>query len=186
MMRLKSIAVVLSPLSVQQALRPAQETRRSRQQGKSIRFFFMPLKGETGVQPERPVIQKFLEDTTGLSFKMIPAEGLRDDHEGLRNRQADIAFMNTLGFLMARDWTKAEGSPPAALRRRPTGRIAARSSRAQTVRSRPGRPRRKTIAFSDPSRPGGYLYALKFLRDHTSKPAKSLFAKPSGCGADGL
>ena len=141
-----------------------------------IKFYFMPLKGDEVFAKNAPIIQKFVEQNTGLSIKVIDSPDFITIIRAFGNGQADIAFMNTLGYLMARDWAKAEahllmlyGDVYKGYR----GEIVAKAD--GSINS-PTDLAGKTIAFADPFSASGYLYALKFLRDHNIKPAKTVFA----------
>lgn len=176
-MRLRSIVAVLLALVLAAGVSSCA-SRRGVPGSKEnpIRFFFMPLKGEAAFSQNAPLIQKFLEDNTGFSFRMIPAPDFVTITKAFGNRQADVAFMNTLGYLMARDWAKAEAhllELYGDVYRTYRGEIVAR---ADGPIVNPTDLTGKTIAFSDPFSASGYLYALKFLRDHNIKPGKTLFA----------
>lgn len=141
-----------------------------------VRFFFMPLKGDEAFKANAPIITKFLEENTGLAIKAIPSPDFLSITRAFENNQADAAFMNTLGYLLARDTVKAEahlllmyGDVYKTYR----GEIVVRTDGA--INS-PGDLAGKTIVFSDPFSSSGYLYTLKFLKDHGIKPAKTIFA----------
>lgn len=176
-MRFRSIWATLLALAIAVGV-PSCATRHGTPGSKEnpIRFFFMPLKGEAAFNQNAPKIQKFLEDSTGLSFRMISSPDFITITKAFGNRQADVAFMNTLGYLMARDWAKAEAhllELYGDVYRTYRGEIIARADGPiQSPTDLAG----KTIAFSDPFSASGYLYALKFLRDRNIKPARTLFA----------
>lgn len=141
-----------------------------------IRFFFMPLKGEEAFKANAPLLKDFIEKQTGLAVETIAAPDFITIIKAFGNRQADVAFMNTLGFLMARDWAKAEAHLMQLygdVYRTYRGEILARvDGPVQAPTDLAG----KTIAFADPFSASGYLYPLKFLRDHNIKPGKLFFA----------
>lgn len=176
-MRLKKVVIAAVVLALAGGLSSC--ARRSGSPGSKenpIRFFFMPLKGEAAFQQNAPIIQKFIEETTGLSVKPVSAPDFVTITKAFGNNMADVAFMNTLGYLMARDWAKAEAHLLALygdVYRTYRGEIVAR---ADGPVGAPSDLTGKTVALSDPFSASGYLYALKFFRDHGIQPAKTLFA----------
>lgn len=141
-----------------------------------VRFFFMPLKGDEAFKANAPIIQKFLEENTGLAIEAIPSPDFLSIARAFENNQADAAFMNTLGFLLARDLAKAEAHllmMYGDVARTYQGEIIAGTSGSiNSIGDLNG----KTIVFSDPFSASGYLYILKFMKDHGIKPGKVLFA----------
>ena len=141
-----------------------------------IRFYFMPLKGEGTFQANAPIIKQFMEEKTGLAVETIHAPDFVTIVRAIGQKKADIAFMNTLGYLLARDWAKAEahlryvyGDIYHSYR----GEFVTRSdSHINEPKDINGR----SIAFADPYSSGGYLYPLKFLKDHNIKPKSQRFA----------
>ena len=141
-----------------------------------IQFYFMPLKGEKVFQANAAIIKQFVQDKTGLVVETIHAPDFVSIVKALGQKKADIAFMNTLGYLLARDWAKAEahlryiyGDVYYSYR----GEILARSD--STI-NEPKDINGKSIAFADPYSAGGYLYPLKFLKDNNIKPKRTVFA----------
>lgn len=142
-----------------------------------VRFFFMPLKGEEAFKKNAPVIKKYLEEKTGLAVETISSPDFITIIKAFGNKQADIAFINTLGYLMARDWAKTEAALVSIY-----GDIY-KTYRGEIL-STVGGPvnsladlNGKTVVFADPFSASGYLYALKLLNDNNIKPAKTFFAK---------
>lgn len=176
-MKIKSIAVLL--LGVITAISLFACTKRSGTVGTNenpIRFYFMPLKGEAVFAKNSAVIKKFLEENTGLTIQPVNSPDFVTIINAFGNNQADMAFMNTLGYLMARDWAKAEAQLLMLygdVYRTNHGEILAR---VNSPINSPTDLAGKTIAFADPFSTSGYLYPLKFLHDHNIKPAKTLFA----------
>lgn len=142
-----------------------------------VRFFFMPLKGDDVFKKTAPIIKKYLEEKTGLAIEPVNSPDFITIIKAFGNNQADIAFMNTLGYLMARDWAKAEAgliSIYGDIYKTYRGEILAQvGSKVNSLADLNG----KTIVFADPFSASGYLYALKIFQDNNIKPAKTLFAK---------
>lgn len=141
-----------------------------------IRFYFMPLKSSDVFDKNVPIIKKYLEDNTGLSIQPIKAPDFISIIRSFENKQADIAFINTLGFLLAKDMSNAEAhllSLYGDVYRTYRGEII---TLVDGPINSPTDMADKTIVFSDPFSASGYLYALKFLKDHNIKPAGTVFA----------
>lgn len=177
MRNIRILMAVLLLLSV--AFSPACSKRKGEIGTKEnpIALYFMPSKTEAIANQYSAVIKAELEKATGFSIKAVSAPDYLTIIRAFGNGQADLAFINTLGYLMAKDWADAEaylvtlhvgGSPTYR------GEIIARSS--GSVKSIEDL-NDKTFVFSDPFSSAGYLYALKLLNDNKVKPAKVLFAK---------
>lgn len=141
-----------------------------------IRLYFMPLKGEEAYSKNAPIIKEFLEKNTGLSIETVHSADFVSIVRAFGRAQADAAFMNTLGYLLARDWAKAEAHLLMLygdVYRSYRGEILARVGGPINF---PTDLAGKAIAFADPYSASGYLYALKFLKDHNIKPGKTVFA----------
>jgi len=141
-----------------------------------INFYFMPLKGEDVFEKNVPMLKKYLEEKTGLTIKTIPSPDFISIIKAFSNKNADVAFINTLGYLMARDWTKAEArliSIYGDVYKDYQGEILVQvKSGINTLSDLNG----KKLAFADPFSASGYLYALKLLEENNVKPGKIIYA----------
>lgn len=141
-----------------------------------IRIYFMPLKGDEAFNKYAPILEKYLEAGSGLAVECIHAKDFISIVEAFGKRKADAAFMNTLGYLMAHDWARAEAhlmSLFGDVYLNYKGEIIARvDSGINMVEDLKG----KTVAFADPFSASGYLYPLKLMHDKNVKPKKTIFA----------
>lgn len=141
-----------------------------------IVFYFLPLKGAEAFNENAPLFEKYIEEKAGLATKVVEAKDFITVIKALGQKKADIAFLNTLGYLLAHDWAKAQahliplyGDVYASYR----GEIIVRAdSGIDDLSDLAG----KTIAFADPYSTGGYLYPLKLLHERNVKPGKVVFA----------
>lgn len=142
-----------------------------------IRFYFMPFRGEHTFARYAPSLEAFIKAHTGLEVQAMAAPDFMTTIKAFSAGSADIAFMNTLGYLMAREWTRAQAHLRLEYddgRQSYRGQlIVRRDSGLRELRDLQG----KTIAFSDPFSAGGYLYPLKLLSQQGVKPATVVFAK---------
>ncbi len=141
-----------------------------------IRFYFMPLKGEKVFETYAPKIAQYIEKNTGLSVQLVHAKDFVGIVEAFGKRKADASFMNTLGYLMAHDWAKAEAYLKTLygdVYNDYRGEILVRTdSGINSVEDLSG----KSVAFADPFSASGYLYALKLFHDKKVKPSRTFFA----------
>lgn len=145
-------------------------------EGNPVRFHFMPLKGQEAFDRHAPKLASFVERTSGLKVRPIAAADFVMMARAFGDGQADIAFMNTLGYLMARDWAKAEARLMLLygdVYRTYQGEFLVRAD--GPIQS-PADLGGKAILFSDPFSASGYLYPLKYLADHRIRPATTSFA----------
>ncbi len=141
-----------------------------------IKFYFMPLKGEEVFKKYAPAFETYIEQNAGLAVETKYSPDFITIIQAFGNKRCDAAFINTLGYLMAYDWAKAEaylrtlfGDVYDTYR----GEILVRSdSSIADISDLDG----KTVAFADPFSAGGYLYALKLMHDKGVKPKKTIFA----------
>ncbi len=141
-----------------------------------VRLFFMPLKGEEVFKKNAPIVKKYLEEKTGLTVETVYAPDFITIVNAFGNKQADAAIMNTLGFLLARDWAKAEAaliSIYGDVYRTYRGEILAQvGGKVNSLADLNG----KKVAFADSFSASGYIYAMKLFADNNVKPAKTVFA----------
>lgn len=141
-----------------------------------ILFYYMPLKGEKVFAEYAPKLEKYIEANAGLAVESRHAKDFTTIVEAFGKKKADVAFMNTLGYLMAHDWAKAEAYLQQLygdVYRSYRGEILVRTdAKINDVKDLEG----KTIAFADPFSASGYLYPLKLLHDKKIKPSKTVFA----------
>jgi len=136
----------------------------------------MPLKEEAIYQKRAPAIEKFLEEKTGLQVETKLADSFIDIVKALGKKKADVAFMNTLGYLLAHDWagTNAQlqylyGDVYTTYRGEIITKVGSGINKPADIEG-------KTFAFTDPYSAAGYLYALKYLKDNNIKPKRMIFA----------
>ena len=128
-----------------------------------VRFYFMPLKGTDLYKQYAPVLEKYIEANSGLSVETIEAPDFITIIKNFGEKKADIAFINTLGYLMAHDWAKAEAYLQMLyddVYRTYRGEILVRAdSKINDISDLNGKR-----CLADPFSAGGYLYPLKLLR----------------------
>lgn len=144
--------------------------------GNPVKFWFMPQKDPAVYEAQAPAIKDYLEKKTGYSIRTNLAPSYVDIIKALGQKDADIAFMNGLGYLLANDWA---GATP--LLQYVYGDVYKDYHGEFVVKvgsgiNKPEDLNGKTIAFTSAYSTSGYLYPLKYLKDHNIKPAKTVFA----------
>jgi len=143
--------------------------------GNPIKMWFMPQRERAVYDEYAPQIKEYLEKTTGYAVKTELSPSYIDIVKALGQKDADIAFINSLGYLLANDWAGAH-----AVLQYVYGDIY-RDYRGEFITKvdsgidSPQDLNGKTIAFTDPYSASGYLYALKYLKDHDIRPSKTIF-----------
>lgn len=141
-----------------------------------VNFYFMPLKGEDVFEKNAPILQKHLEEKTGLAIKPIASPDFISIIKAFSNNNADVAFVNTLGYLMARDWAKAQArliSIYGDIYKDYQGEILVQVKNGiNSLADLNG----KKIAFADAFSASGYLYPMKLLEQNGVKPGKIIYA----------
>lgn len=141
-----------------------------------IRLSFMPLKSQEVFEANIPMIEQYLENATGLAIEPKLADDFITIVTEMGKKKTDVAFMNTLGFLLVRDWAGAKaklryvyGDLYSTYRGEIIARVDGDIKKPEDIAG-------KTMAYADPYSAGGYLYPLAYLREHNIEPAKSYFA----------
>lgn len=119
-------------------------------------------------------LEKYLEDTTGLPFEVSVPANYVAVIEALGSKRADLAIMNTFGYILAKQKYGAEAALTGVYKGRDVywGQILARKDGPKTLKDLNG----KKIAFVDPSSGSGYVLPTKLLKDANIKPKEIVFA----------
>lgn len=141
-----------------------------------LQLWFMPLKEESVYQKHAPAIEKYLESKTGLQVETKLADNFIDIVKALGKKKADVAFMNTLGYLLAHDWTGADAKLQYLYGDVYTTYRGEIITKVGSGINAPADLNGKSFAFTDPYSAAGYLYALKFLKDNNIKPERIMYS----------
>lgn len=142
-----------------------------------IRMYFVPSMEAGEVITSAEEIVRALEERTGYTFEVeVPTSYIAVvEAMGAEPARADIAWLSTFAYVLARDKYGAE----IALQ---VGRYGELEYRGMFV-SREGSGidslediEGKTVAFVDPASTSGHIYPSAMLKERGIKPAKALFA----------
>ena len=142
--------------------------------GNPVKLYFTPSVDSETITKNSTEFLKFLEKETGLYFETgIPANYIAVV-EALGSKRADIAVMNSFGYLMANRKFGAE----AKLRVLRYGEdhyrgqiIARKGTGIEDVKDLQG----KDFAFTDSSSTSGYMFPLKIIKENDVELGNTVF-----------
>jgi phosphonate transport system substrate-binding protein len=119
-------------------------------------------------------LQAYLEEATGLPFEVSVPSSYVAVIEALGSKRADVAIINTFGYLLAKQKYGAELGLTGLNKGRDVywGQIIARKDGPKTMKDLNG----KKFAFVDPSSGSGFVLPAKLLKDQNIKPKDVVFA----------
>ncbi|HMN70002.1 MAG TPA: phosphate/phosphite/phosphonate ABC transporter substrate-binding protein [Bdellovibrionales bacterium] len=144
-------------------------------QDNPIKFFFVPSVDMRLLEDTSRALQKFLEVDTPYKYKISIPPSYVAVVEAFGTRRADVAAINTFGYVLAHDKYGAQA-------RLVTIRFGETTYQAQyLVRADSGIKSLKDLngkkmAFVDPASVSGYLLPLKDLKENGVKPSDIIFA----------
>jgi phosphonate transport system substrate-binding protein len=140
-----------------------------------VKMYFTPSVDAETITSNSKEFIKFLEKETGLYFESgIPTSYIAVV-EALGSDRADIAVMNSFGYIMANEKYGAEAKLTVIRHGSDTyqGQIITHvDSNVKSLEDLKG----KNFAFPDPTSTSGYLFPLKVLRDAQVEPKNVTFA----------
>lgn len=140
-----------------------------------IKMYFVPSVDAKVIETNSKVIEKFLEENTPYKFETaIPASFIAVV-EAFGSKRADVAAINTFGYLVANEKYGVEAKLTALRHGSATYQsqfIAKADGPVKTLADFAG----KSIAFVDPASTTGYLLPKKTLSDKGIKTGKEVFA----------
>lgn len=140
-----------------------------------VKIYFTPSVDAGSIARTSNHFLRFMEKETGLYLKSgIPSNYIAVV-EAIGSSRADIAVMNSFGYLLAHSKFGAEAKLKTLRHGKEyySGAIYVNvNSGIKTLKDLNG----KKIAFTDASSTSGYLFPLKILNDNKVKPGNSMFA----------
>ncbi len=140
-----------------------------------VKLYFVPSVDAKVIETNAKVIQKWLEANTPYKYETaIPASFIAVV-EAFGSKKADVAAINTFGYILANEKYGAEAKLTAL-------RHGASTYQAQFIAKADGPIKTladfngKSIAFVDPASTSGYLLPKKVLNDKGIKTGKEVFA----------
>jgi phosphonate transport system substrate-binding protein len=140
-----------------------------------IKIFFTPSVDANTIATNSTSFLKFMEKETGFYFKSGIPSNYVAVVEAFGSNRADVAVMNSFGYLMANAKYGAEAKLKALRHGKDyyAGAIyVSEKSGIKSVKDLAG----KKFAFTDSSSTSGYLYPLKIFKDEKVKLGNTMFA----------
>jgi phosphonate transport system substrate-binding protein len=119
-------------------------------------------------------LELYLSKATGLPIEVNVPSSFVAVVEALGSKRADMAIMNTFGYLLAHEKYGAEAVLTGVFKGRDVywGQVIARKDGPKTLKDL----NNKKIAFVDPSSGSGYVLPAKLLKDENVTPKEVVFA----------
>lgn len=136
---------------------------------------FMPSATEDVMEKNADIFAKRLSEVSGLHVRAEVAEDFVSMVDKLGNKKADVAFINSLGYLLARDWSGASAifqlkGVDGKMDYR-SAIIAHTNSGINSIADLKG----KSFAYTDPFSMSGYLMPLYMFTENGVKPGTTSF-----------
>ncbi len=140
-----------------------------------IKFFFVPSVDVKIIEDTSKAFEKYLEANTPYKFKISIPPSFIAVVEAFGTNRADIASVNTFGYILAHDRYGAEARLTVIRHGESTYKaqfITKADSKIKKLEDLEG----KKLAFVDPASTSGYLLPMKYLKDRNIKPKETMFA----------
>ena len=138
-----------------------------------IKFYLVPAQDIQTLTEEGKAMEKYLENELGLEFEMGQPVNYVAVVEAFGSKRADVAIINTLGYVLAHDKYGAEARLKLVNRGRDEyyGQIIARVDGPKSIKELNG----KKFAFVDPASTSGYLLPQRLFKQEGIKIKNSVF-----------
>ncbi|MGZ3744069.1 MAG: phosphate/phosphite/phosphonate ABC transporter substrate-binding protein [Pseudobdellovibrionaceae bacterium] len=139
-----------------------------------IKFSLVPGQDTKALEENGKKLEAYLEEKTGLFFTVDVPSSFIAVIEALGSKRADLAIMNTFGYLLAHEKYGAEAVLTGVYKKRDVycGQIIVRKEGPKTLKEL----NNKKIAFVDPSSGSGFVLPAKLLAENNVKPKEVVFA----------
>ncbi len=140
-----------------------------------IKFFLIPAQDMQALTDNGKIFEKYLIKELGMNVTVdIPVNYIAVV-EGFGSKRADVAVINTFGYILAHDKYQVEARLKLMNRGRDEyyGQIITRTdSKINTIKDING----KKFAYVDPASTSGYLLPLKLFKEEKVKIKEHIFA----------
>ena len=142
--------------------------------GNPIKISLVPGQDTKLLEENGKELEAYLKEKTGLPFVVTVPSSFIAVIEALGSKRADMAIMNTFGYLLAHEKYGAEAALTGLFKGRDVywGQIIVRKDGPKTLKDL----NNKKIAFVDPSSGSGFVLPSKLLKDEGVKPKEVVFA----------
>ncbi len=140
-----------------------------------IKVHFVPSVDSKVIESNSKTFKNYLEKETGYKFEVTIPQSYIAVVEAFGTKRADIAAINTFGYLMAHEKYGVEAKMTVLRNGQSTYQamfVAKTDSKIKTIEDLKG----KKIAYVDPASASGYILPLKLLKDKNIEPKETIFA----------
>lgn len=140
-----------------------------------IKLHFVPSVDAKVIENNSKTFKDYLEKETGLKYEITIPQSYVAVVEAFGTKRADIAAINTFGYMLAHDKYGAEAKLTVLRHGQSTyqGMIVAKTdSKIKKIEDLAD----KKVAYVDPASTSGYLLPLKMLKDKNITPKETVFA----------
>ena len=140
-----------------------------------IKVHFVPSVDVKVIDDNSKLLKVFLEKNTPYKYEISIPQSFVAVVEAFGTKRADVAAINTFGYVMAHDKYGAEARLTVIRHGLPTYQsqfVVKSDSKIKSLADLAG----KKVAFVDPASTSGYLLPLKTLKDLKIEPKETVFA----------
>ena len=144
-------------------------------QDNPIKLHFVPSVDAKVIEDNSVKFKEFLEKNTPYKYEVTIPQSFIAVVEAFGTKRADVAAINTFGYVLAHEKYGAEASLTVLRHGESTYQsqfIAKADGKVKKIEDLAG----KKIAFVEPSSTSGYLLPLKTLKDKGIEPKETVFA----------
>ncbi|OFZ31490.1 MAG: phosphonates-binding protein [Bdellovibrionales bacterium RIFCSPHIGHO2_01_FULL_40_29] len=141
-----------------------------------IKLHFVPSVDAKVIEDNSAKFKEYLEKNTPYKYEVTIPQSFVAVVEAFGTKRADVAAINTFGYVLAHDKYQAEARLTVLRHGASTYQsqfIAKADSGIKTIEDLAG----KKIAFVDAASTSGYLLPLKTLKDKKIEPKETMFAQ---------
>ncbi len=140
-----------------------------------IKLHFVPSVDSKVIESNSKTFKDYLEKETGYKYEVTIPQSYVAVVEAFGTKRADIAAINTFGYLMAHEKYGVEAKMTVIRNGQSTYQsmfVAKTDSKIKSIEDLKG----KKIAFVDPASASGYILPLKLLKDKNIETKETVFA----------
>lgn len=139
-----------------------------------VKLFFVPSVDAKVIDSNSKTMKTWLEANTPYKFEIHVPQSFIAVVEAFGSKRADVAALNTFGYLLANQKYGAEARLTVIRHGKTTyqSQIIAKKGAIKELKDLVG----KKFAFVDPASMSGYILPLKFLQDQGVKVGETVFA----------
>lgn len=139
-----------------------------------IKFYLVPAQDVLTLVEQGKVLQNYLEKDLGLRFKVEVPVSYVAVVEAIGSKRADVAILNTFGYVLANEKYAAEARLKLVNRGRDyyNGQIIVHRDGIKNIKELNG----KKFAFVDPASTSGYLLPSRVFKSEGIKLKETIFA----------